>query len=108
MNKSICATYKWFLLDNQITADSNIKVLALYTGDFISIMGKLLVDKTYNFRSSLLVQTFDTLIEQLREKALPTEKDWMVRTWVNMVNDAQKLRLDLGELPEDTFMVLTE
>ena len=93
--------YKRFLLDNQITADSNIKVLALYTGDFISIMGKLLVDKTYNFRSSLLVTIFDTLIEQLREKALPTEKDWMEKTWLKIIAEYRFPKLDLNELSNE-------
>ena len=74
--------------DNQITADSHIKVLALYTGDFISIMGKLLVDKTYDFRSSLLVQIFDILIERLRERELPSEKDWVDenRGWTSLMS----------------------
>ena len=95
------AIYKRFLLDNQITADSNIKVLALYIGDFISIMCKLLIDKTCNFRSSLLVQIFDTLIEQLREKAIPTEKHWMDETWLNIIDESRFPKLELNELSNE-------
>ena len=96
--KRFQAIYKRFLSDNQITADSHIKVLALYTGDFISIMCNLLADKTYNFRSSLLVQIFDILIEQLRERELPSEKDWVVKTWLNIINESRFMNLDLNEL----------
>ena len=99
--KRFQAIYKRFLSDNQITADSHIKVLALYTGDFISIMGKLLVDKTYHFRSSLLVQIFDILIEQLREKELPPEKDWVAKTWLNIITESRLLNLDLNELSNE-------
>ena len=62
--KRLQAVYKRFLIDHHLTADSHIKVLALYTGDFISILGKLLADKTYDFRSSLLVQIFDIGLPQ--------------------------------------------
>ena len=96
--KRLQAVYKRFLSDNQITADSHIKVLALYTGDFISIMGKLLVDKTFDFRSTLLVQIFDILIEQLRETELPLEKDWVAKTWMNIINESRLLNLDLNGL----------
>ena len=99
--KRLQAVYKRFLSDNQITADSHIKVLALYTGDFINIMGKLLVDKTYNFRSSLLVQIFDILIEQLRAKEMPLEKDWVENIWLNTINDSRFLNLDLNELSNE-------
>ena len=96
--KRFQAVYKRFLSDNQITADSNIKVLALYTGDFISIMGKLLAHKTYDFRSGLLVQIFDILIAQLRERELSSEKDWVVKTWLNIITESRLLNLDLNEL----------
>ena len=99
--KRLQSVYKRFLLDNRITADSHIKVLALYTGDFISIMGKLLVDKTYDFRSSLLVQIFDILIERLREKVLPLEKDWVEQTWLNIVNESRFLKLELNKQSEE-------
>ena len=99
--KRLQAVYKRFLSDNQITADSHIKVLALYTGDFISIMGKLLADKTYDFRSSLLVQIFDILIERLREKELTSEKDWVAKTWLNIINESLFLNLDLNELSNE-------
>lgn len=99
--KRLQAVYKRFLSDNQITADSHIKVLALYTGDFISIIGKLLVDRTYNFRSSLLVQIFDILIAQLREQELPPEKDWVEQTWLNIINESRFLHLDLIELSNE-------
>ena len=89
--------YKRFLSDNQITADSHIKVLALYTGDFISIIGKLLVDKTYNFKSSLLVRIFDILIDKLRQSESLSESDWVVKTWVNIVSNAQTPELSLNE-----------
>ena len=94
--KRLQAVYKRFLSDNEITADSHIKVLALYTGDFINILGKLLVDRTYDFKSSLLVQIFDILIEQLREKELPLEKDWVPKTWLNIINESRILHLDLN------------
>ena len=97
-HKRLQAVYKRFLSDNQITADSHIKVLTLYTGDFISIMGKMLVDKTYDFRSSLLVQIFDILLAQLREQELPLEKDWVEQTWLNIINESRLLNLDLNEL----------
>ena len=71
--------------------------MALYTGDFISIMGTLLVDKTYNFKSSLLVQIFNILIEKLREKELPLEKDWAAKTWLNIINESRFLNLDLND-----------
>ena len=99
--KRLQAIYKRFLSDNQLTADSHFKVLALYTGDFVSIMGKLLADKTYNFRSSLLVQIFDILIEQLRERELPSEKNWVVKTWLNIINESRFLNLDLNELSNE-------
>ena len=99
--KRFQAIYKRFLSDNNITADSNIKVLALYTGDFISIMGKLPVDKTYNFKSSLLVRLFDTLIDKLRQNDSLSESGWMVKTWVNIVSNAQTPELSLNELLED-------
>ena len=99
--KRLQAVYKRFLSDNNITADSHIKVLALYTGDFINIMGKLLVDKTYNFKSSLLVRLFDTLIDKLRQNDSLSESGWMVKTWVNIVSNAQTPELSLNELLED-------
>lgn len=95
--KRLQAVYKRFLIDNQFNADSHIKVLALYTGDFISVLGKLLVGKTYDFRGSLLVQIFDILIEQLREKELPLEKDWVAKTWLNIIDESRFLNLDLNE-----------
>ena len=99
--KRLQAVYKRFLSDNQLTADSHIKVLALYTGDFISIMSNLLADKTYNFRSSLLVQIFDILIEQLRERELPSEKNWVVKTWLNIINESRFPKLELNKPSEE-------
>ena len=99
--KRLQAVYKRFLIDNQITSDSRIKVLALYTGDFISILGKLLADKTYDFRSSLLVRIFDILIEFLREKELPPEKEWVAKTWLNIITESQSLKLDLNDLSNE-------
>ena len=99
--KRLQAVYKRFLIDNQLTADSHIKVLALYTGDFISVLGKLLVDKTYDFKSSLLVRIFDTLIDTLRQNESLSESGWMVKTWVNIVGHAQMPELSLNEPQED-------
>ena len=72
----------------------------MYTGDFIEIMTNLIQTKTYDFNSSLLVQIFDTLVGQLRQKEPPSEEDWMVKTCVDMVNDAQTPGLDLDGPPE--------
>ena len=99
--KRLQAVYKRFLSDNRITADSSIKVLPLYSGDFISILGKLLADKTYDFRSSVLVRIFDILISILREQDTPLEKDWVPKAWLSIINESRFLNLDLIELPED-------
>ena len=94
--KRLQAVYKRFLSDNSISADSPIKVLALYTGDFISILGKLLADKTYDFRSSLLVRIFDTLFERLRDKELSPEKDWVAKIWLNLIDESRYPKLELN------------
>ena len=96
--KRLHAVYKRFLLDNRITEHSPIKVLALYTGDFISILGKLLADKSYDFRSSVLVRIFDILIEKLREQHLPLEKDWAAKIWLDVIHESHLLKLDLNDL----------
>ena len=97
VEKRLHAVYKRFLSENRITADSPIKVLALYTGDFISILGKLLADQTYDFRSSLLVRIFDVLIEKLRDTKLPSEKDWVANTWLNIIHESRFLQLELNK-----------
>ena len=94
--KRLQAVYKRFLSDNSISADSRIKVLALHTGDFISILGKLLADKSYAFRSSVLVRIFDTLIQRLREQDLPIEKDWVAQTWLHTITESRSPKLDLN------------
>ncbi len=98
--KRLQAVYRRFLFDNRLIAGSNIKVLPVYTGDFISIMCKLLKDKTYDFNSSLLVRIFDTLIDTLDQRALVTEQGWMVKTWINIVNNSKAPDLGLNAQPK--------
>ena len=92
--KRLRAVYKRFLSDNRITEDSPLKVLVLYTGDFISILGKLLADKSYDFRSTVLIRLFDLMLERYREKALPLEKDWMAKLWLDVIHESRRLPLD--------------
>ena len=99
--KRLHAVYKRFLLDHRIAEDSPLKVLPLYTGDFISILGKLLADKTYHFSSSILVQIFDIMIERLRKQELTLEKDWVAKTWLNILSESRFLNLDLDELSKE-------
>lgn len=93
--KSLHAIYRSFLSDTRFAAYSDIKVLALFTGDFINITGNLLADRTYDFSSSVLVRIFDALIAQLQEEKLPGDKDWVSDTWLGIVNESRSPQLDL-------------
>ena len=91
------AVYKRFSIDNHLTPDKPIKVVAVPCGNFLNILGELVASQTYDFKSSLLVEIFDTLIATLQEQKLPADEDWMEQTWLHVVRHAQNPELNLTQ-----------
>ena len=80
---------------------SNIRVLPMYTRDFMNIMMQLSKANTYAFDSGTLSKVFDTLHGRLNQAIMPSERDWMVKDWIRIVNAANTPELDLDEPLED-------
>ena len=80
---------------------SNVRVLPMYTRDFMNIMMKLSKANTYAFDSGTLSKVFDSLYKKLNKSKLPVERNWMVDDWIKIVNAAYTPELDLGELQEE-------
>ena len=89
--------YRQFLMKNSLDQDSRIRVLPLYTGDFVKIMMTLAEDDNYGFDSRILSNVFEGLLADSRQVKLPEERDWMVDRWLIIVNAAQAPDLDLEE-----------
>ena len=90
--------YRQFLMKNSLDQDSRIRVLPLYTGDFVKIMMTLAEDDNYGFDSRILSNVCSKgLLADSRQVKLPEVRDWMVDRWLNIVNAAQAPDLDLEE-----------
>ena len=95
------ACYRRFLDENALEQDSRVRILPLFTGDFMKIMMTMAEDDTYGFNSGVLTNVFEGLLADLRQVHLPTDRDWMVDRWLGIVNAAQAPELDFGEPPDD-------
>lgn len=91
--------------DFSLEQHGNIRLLPMYTRDFMNIMKRLSIDDTYAFDSGTLARVFDTLIDRISRLQPPGERDWMVNDWIDIVNAAHTpeldLESDLAESPEE-------
>ena len=100
-NKGLHAEYKRFLADNQLEPDGIIRVVPMYAVDFAGVMLNLIEGELYDFKSHVLAKVFDTVIDELRQEALPTEPNWMEKLWLDVIEEAWTPKLDLEE-PEES------
>lgn len=87
--------------DFSLEQHSNIRLLPMYTRDFMNIMKRLSIDDTYAFDSGTLAKVFDSLCKTLNQTKLPKEQNWMVDDWLKIVNAAYTPELDLEESLEE-------
>ena len=95
------ACYRKFLMEKSLDQDSRIRVLPLYTGDFVKIMMTLADDDNYGFDSGILSSVFEGLLADLRQVKLPEGRDWMVDRWLAIINAVQAPELNLEEPPTE-------
>ena len=92
------SAYREFVTERQLEAGGAIRLLPLYSAEFAGIMGRLLLDKTYGFSSTVLARVFDTLIDELcREPIRDRREGWMQTTCLRVIRTAKAPELDLGE-----------
>ena len=89
-DKNLHNAYLDFLLQNDLGADSNIRMVPMYTGDFAfiaqSILSDLGLERMY-FESEALSAALKAVYDQLLQYDLPAERTWVRDLFINVLKD---------------------